>query len=301
MTLWRWSSQVLAAGALALSSCVQASTPAAPSSATSNQSAPQAAPRDQEPAAAEQPQEPAKAAADLRINDLLDRLERSAEQLTSFTADVVYEKEDAILGRKEVRIGSVIYRADAQADRKEFAILLEYQITGNVRRNDPKHYVFNGRWLAEINHAAKEFIKREVVPPGRKLDPLKLGEGPFPLPVGQPKAEVLSRFDVSEAPKPEAGLLKDLSEVEAVRLTPKPGTAEAKEYERIDLYYASDTLLPAGIDMVAENGDRKTIRLRNAVLNPQLDEDATKKLDITEPDPREWRISVQPWSAGGGT
>ena len=233
------------------------------------------------------------------VNSLLDRLENSAPDLNSFTAQVQYEKQDVLLGRKELRSGDLIYHQDPQTKEKSFAILFDSTIIDRVRRSEPKHHIFNGRWLAEVDHKNKQFIKREIVPPGKQLDPLKLGEGPFPLPIGQPKAEVLARFDVTAAPKPDEGLLKDLQNVEGLSLKPKPGTQEAQDYSKVDLYYDRETLLPVGIRTEETNGDIKTVKLLNVKRNPELTPEQLARLDIAEPDPREWRIDVRPWTPNG--
>lgn len=243
------------------------------------------------PAGAPTPQIPA------AVNDLLDRLETSAADLRSFTADIRYEKEDPLLGRKEQRLGKLIYHHDPESKEKSFAILFDAAIINGVQRGEAKHYIFNGRWLAEIDHANRQFIKREIVPPGKQLDPLKLGEGPFPLPIGQPKAEVLARFDVTVADVPSEGLLKDLKNVDGVSLTPKPGTREADDFTKVELFYDRETLLPVGIHTREVNDDHKTVRLMNVQRNPQLSADQRAKLDIKEPDPRTWRIDVRPWAA----
>lgn len=229
------------------------------------------------------------------VEALLDKLERSAGDLTAFTAKVAYEKQDTVLGRREVRRGDLIYRLEPQTGEKSFAILFETTQVGPRLRNDPQHYVFNGRWLAEIDHANKQFIKREVVPPGKQLDPLKLGEGPFPLPVGQPKAQVLARFDVTKAQLPKEGSLNDLQNVDGLLLVPKANTTEARDFTKVELFYDRQTLLPVGINLIEANGDRKTIKLTEIERNPALDEAALRKLSVEEPDPREWRIDVRPW------
>ena len=275
----------------------QASPPTAPEPATPQQP-PQVPPDNggqpvipqDVPADAPKPQIPD------AVNDLLDRLEKSAPDLKSFTADIRYEKEDPLLGRKELRAGKLIYHHDPQSKEKSFAILFDAAIINGVERGEAKHYVFNGRWLAEIDHTNRQFIKREIVPPGKQLDPLKLGEGPFPLPIGQAKAEVLSRFDVTVANVPTEGLLKDLDDVDGVSLTPKPGTREAEDFTKVELFYDRQTLLPVGMHTAEVNGDRKTVRLLDVKRNSPLNADQMGKLDIKEPDARTWRIDVRPWA-----
>jgi hypothetical protein len=232
------------------------------------------------------------------VDELLNKLESGAADLVAFAARITYEKFDETLGRKEIRIGEIIYQRDAETNQKRFAALFDAVITGNQRRERLKHYIFDGRWLAEVDHESKQFIKREIVPPGKSLDPLKLGEGPFPLPIGQPKKDVLERFDVTRAELPAEGLLKDLKETDGLLLVPKPGTAEARDFTKVTLFYDRATMLPVGIMTLETNGDRKTIRLTDAKRNPALDDAALKKLDIRDPDPHDgWGIDVQAWKA----
>jgi len=280
-----------------------ASPPAAVVQAQPPTSAPASptTPAANEPIALPEPALPAEAVAaapiDPAVDALLSKLEASAPDLIAFTATIGYDKEEAILQRTERRTGELIYRMDAATKEKAFAVLFNSTIVNNVKRKAQKHYIFNGRWLVEVDHDQKQFIKREIVPPGETLDPLKLGEGPFPLPIGQPKSEVLARFTVQPIEVPMEGLLKDLKEVDGLRLTPRPGTAEAEDYTSVDLFYDRDTLLPAGIIARQTNEDVKTVRLKDLKRNPNLGDSQLKKLDINDPDPRQWKIDVQRWKA----
>jgi hypothetical protein len=228
-------------------------------------------------------------------DDLLDRLERSHADLRDFQADIVYEKWDNVLKRKETRTGEVLYQAKPGGP-KRFAILLERLIVRNRAREHRKHYVFEGSWLVEIDHESKIFIKRQIVPPDKQFDPLKLGEGPFPLPVGQPKDEVRARFKVRRLHEPQNETLTERlagQDVEGLLLVPKPGTPAAEEIAQVELIYDRESLLPVGVSLTEVNGDRKTVILRNLKRNAGVDED---KLSIEEPDALEgWRIDVVPW------
>ena len=141
------------------------------------------------------------------------------------------------------------------------------------------------------------FSKRQIVAPGERFDPLKLGEGPFPLPVGQRRDDVLARFEASilEGTEHEqlAGYLADKS-VEGLKLVPRPLTPQAEDIAEVEIFYDSKTLLPRGIVLTETNGDRKTVMLRNLELNKGIDD---AKLSIDEPDPKEWQIDVRPWTS----
>ena len=73
-------------------------------------------------------------------------------------------------------------------------------IVADRRESIGQHYAFDGQWVVEKTPADKQFTKRQVVPPGEDFDPLRIGEGPFPVPVGQRKADILDRFDAEILP-----------------------------------------------------------------------------------------------------
>ncbi|MHC4716839.1 MAG: LolA family protein [Planctomycetota bacterium] len=228
-------------------------------------------------------------------DDLLNRLERSHADLRDFQADLFYLKWDNVLKQDEIRIGEVLYQVKADGS-KRFAILFERLLKRNRAREHRKHYVFDGSWLVEIDHEAKIFIKRQIVPPDQQFDPLKLGEGPFPLPVGQPADEVRARFKVRRLLEPKDETLAERlggRAVDGLLLVPKPGTALAEDVKQMEVFYDRQSLLPVGVCVTEVNGDRKTVVLTNLKRNAGVDEN---KLSIEEPDPLDgWRIDIQPW------
>lgn len=236
------------------------------------------------------------------LDALLDRLEASAEDLVGFTAKITYHKYDDLLDRREIRSGELLYRVDAESGDRSFALLFDRLVINRRQSEHLQHFIFDGRWLAEIDHESnpKQFIKRELVAPGRTLDPLKLGEGPIPLPIGQAKQDVLDRYVVSEVVLPAEGMLARLEadQVDGIRLVPRPGTREADEFNHIDLFYDKVTSLPIGIDVLELNDDRKTVLLREVLHNPEFTSQMLSKLDITVPDRREWRVVIESWRGG---
>ena len=227
------------------------------------------------------------------VADLLGRLEEASLDLRDFEARIDYEKWDAVLQRRERRLGTLLYQVTDRGRR--LGILLEWLIVGQRRERHRKNFIFDGVWLIEKDHEAKLFLKRQIAPPGKVFDPLKLGEGPFPLPIGQPAREVLARFDVAllEQPSDErlAQRLQGM-DLNGLLLVPKPGTRLADDFARLELFYDTATGMPVGINAVEPDGDRKTVFLSNLKRNQGID---PERLAVEEPDPREWQIDVRPW------
>ncbi len=226
---------------------------------------------------------------------LLDRLERAGEGLRDFSADITYFLWDAMLERREIRSGEILYDVRPDDGGRRFAILVTSVIVGNRKDNQNKRYIFDGSWFVEIDHDNRMFTKRQIVAPGERFDPLKLGEGPFPLPVGQRREDVLARFEASLLDGTEHEVLARFlagKPVEGLKLVPLPSTPQAKEIAEVEIFYDAATLLPLGIVLTETNGDRKTVMLRQLERNQGIDE---SKLSIEEPDPAQWQIDVRPW------
>lgn len=228
---------------------------------------------------------------------LLEALERSERELRTFSSSVSYRTEDALLGQSVLRKGSLIYTRPEPGGPRTLAILFDTQVEGGRLREQRKHYIFAANWLVEVDHERRVFFKREIAPPNTDFDPLKLGEGPFPLPFGQPPQEVLDRFDVTFATLPESGLLAklDAATVDGLRLVPKPGLDMAEKVAHVDLFYDRATRLPVGVLVVEKNGNRKTARLDGFLRNPTLTPEQTARLSVDPPKPEGWRIEIDRW------
>ena len=238
------------------------------------------------------------------VIELLDKLEKSTKELRDFQATIRYSTWDAALEQLQLRTGQLIYQVNPDDGSKRFAILFDTLVVGRRKQDHKKHYIFADSWLVEIDHENKFFTKRQIVAPGKKFDPLKLGEGPFPLPIGQSKDEVLARFYVELLDKPSdeflANKLVDL-DVKGMVLVPKPNTPEAEKFSRVELFYDSKLLLPIAINAISAQAvdpddpnsyNRKTVWLINIKRNQGIDE---SKLSIVEPDKTKWDVDVRQW------
>lgn len=228
------------------------------------------------------------------VASLLDALEEAGRGVRSFRAGLEYEKFDALLDESERRFGRVVLEG---VDReRRFAFLFDRFYDGGGREEAMRdQWIYADGWLAEVNHDRRVFTKRQIVEPGRTFDPLKLGEGPFPLPFGQPRAEVESRFAAEICALPDLPRLRSLKEVCGLRLVPKEGTSMAKETERVEIFYDRATLAPRAVVLSGRNGDRTTVILSRPVLNETLADADRELLAMPEPDPRQWTIDIRPW------
>ena len=127
---------------------------------------------------------------------------------------------------------------------------------------------------------------------GDDRDPLRLGEGPVPIPIAQRKADILAAFEVSAAPSVPDRLLREKSGVRGLHLVPKAGTrmAEENRIESIDLWVQGEAATPVAVEIRERDGDRVAVRFMKPRLNVGLDEDAARWLVPPPVDPSTWRI-----------
>jgi hypothetical protein len=250
------------------------------------------------PATARQDSTEAAAPLDPAVDAFLDRLEANGETLRTLTADVTYWKYEDLLARSVIRLGTLIASIDPEADDKRFAILFTHVVRGTRRQQTNMNYIFDGHYLAEVDYAQKVCVVHELVEPGKRLDPLRLGEGPIPLPIAQRKDDILARFAPTMLDLPLEGPLARLAERSLVglRLTPLDDSSEGKTWRFVDIFYDADTLLPVGIEVHESNGDRRTIILSNERRNPELSGEETLRLTVDPPDQGDgWMIDRRSW------
>ena len=222
------------------------------------------------------------------IEEVLDQIEKVS--IAPIKTDVVYIKIDPILKREEIRSGKLIFRMDG--DKKEVAIVFDTLLIGQRKETKKKHYIFSGRWFVEIDPEKKQFIKRELTSPNdaTAINPFDLGAGPIPLPIGQKKESVLSKFNVQFTSRPTSGLLSTLKEpFIALELIPQ---AES-DWETIYLFYNPVTWLPVGVSTIETDGTKRMSLLSN--MSDSLAEIDLALLEIETPNSADWSIDIQPF------
>lgn len=285
----------------------------------SAQQAPTASPPSTPPSTAPQIAPAAAPAGAATVDGILAALERVGAEMKDFQAKIVYETFDDLTQETSRRFGTLVLEGTGMSRR--FAIVFErMQVISHepgaedkVRSDSSRdHWIYSDGWLTEINLELKSVIKRQVMEPGKQFDPLKLGEGPFPLPIGQPKTTVLEQFDVTLCELPLVPLLRSVTDVDGLKLVPKPGTAMAKDYADVRVFYTRanttaqtrSTHDPAlrAMYLTQLNKNTVTVLLNDPKINAGIDEiqrELLKQPDLTKPewDPKQWAIDIRPLKA----
>lgn len=183
---------------------------------------------------------PVAAPASVAVYKWLKQLDERGKTLHSFSADIRMSVHHLRTDEKDINIGKIWYQTIKGRTRFDirFNILV---VDGAIARRHANHdIVFDGRWLIDRDGAAKIYRKVQVAPPGAHYDPLKLGQGPIPIPIGQSPALVEKNFIVSLIPavKTDAGLIH-------LKLVPKD--AKAFTFKRLEFWIDPKLDLPVRI------------------------------------------------------
>jgi tetratricopeptide (TPR) repeat protein len=133
---------------------------------------------------------------------------------------------------------------------------------------------------------------------GETIDPLRVGEGPFPVPLGQPRADVEREFEVALGTLPDAPLFGRLAErgdaIFTLQLVPRPGRPLARDVKRVTVAYEKATLAPVAIEVLADTDDITRVLLRDATVNGGLDESKRALLAPPQFDAATWTVDSRP-------
>jgi outer membrane lipoprotein-sorting protein len=229
------------------------------------------------------------------VDALLASVERVAATLRDFRAAVTVETTDDITGDTERRLGKVILSQDEGVPTsRRFAVILEKFIDGTGRMDErPVRYLYADGWLTEADFRERTLIRRQLARPGEPYDPLKPGEGPVPLPIGQRAGDVRARFEPSvSGAAPPAALASAGASVTGLRLVPRPGMAD-RDLVEATVWYDAATFVPRAVDAKRRNG-RTLVLLRDPVVNAGLDDGQRALLSLAAGETTGWRVDERP-------
>jgi len=232
-------------------------------------------------------------------DDLLRALETSGDDLRALSAQLRYTRDFAIAGDRQIRVGRLLFVSGPQRTGRKFSIEFTKLFVGQRVSDEVKVFIFDGSWLVEKWPGEKRFVKRRVVRPGEEFDPLKIGEGPFPIPIGQRRADILREYDAELLPPADGledpALVKFVGDAWQLKLTPRAELADDAEFVEVRLWYTRDGLLPRMARTEAPDGDVSTVQLVNVKLNGEA-EVGEADFDVRTPAPGSgWDVDVREW------
>lgn len=253
--------------------------------------APTTAPQQAERPADRQPESVTEPAAITDADKLLRALETADKDITTLTSSIRYTKKpnELVGGDDEVREGRLWFfsrppeaRAPGEAAAAEsrpqrlFQIEFTKLTLGNTRRDDRRIWIFDGHWLVEMDFETRFVDRREVVRQGEQIDPLAIGQGPLPIPIGQKRDQIVARF---EASLPAFGdgfepgkAPPSLADTYQLHLKPRPGTQEARDFREVRIWYRKSDLLPRLARAVHKDGSTTEVFMLDMQVNKDIPE-----------------------------
>jgi hypothetical protein len=243
--------------------------------------------------------------------ELLTALEAADRDLEALSASIRYVRTFSLAGDTHTRDGKLAFKSspgdEGAPPVRRFGIEFNSLIMGQIKEDILERYIFDGEWLLELDMANKEFMRRQVVPPGERFDPLRIGEGPFPIPIGQRRDDILRRFDAElVAPgdgihSDEPGLLALTRGMTQLKLTPRPEWEDELDFAEIRLWYKRNDegrLLPRMARTLNHADDESTVILSRIQVN--ADADIPEDMLVARPPRDGWNGQVLPWRGKGG-
>lgn len=220
-----------------------------------------------------------------KIDDVLDALDVRGKNLKSLSADVAKTESDMALGEDpETRSGRLRYEKLADDNVRILASFDKVQ-TGDKVKNERVEYLMKDGELVDRNYRSKVESRRVVQRPGEKIDLFKLGQGPFPLPIGQEKSAVHAEFEVTRI----AAGKDDPANTIHLKLAPKDGTELSRKFKAIDVWVDKTDYLPRRIDTLnAQQSVLTSTKFTDVQLNTTLSDDDFKLEAIKDAD---WKIT----------
>ncbi len=243
---------------------------------------------------------------------LLEELESADESISTLSANIVYDRIFMLQGDRHVRYGKLYFDVhempEDQPPYRTFAIHFEKLVLDGAVRDDKQAWIFDGRWLVEKRFVEKQYVAREIARPGTQIDPLRLGEGPLPIPIGQRKQDILDRYTAQLVPWDDAfdpedpshvGYMKYVRNASQIVLEPLPHRRNSDDFRSIRLWYAHNDeglLLPVLSRTLDRKGDESFVLLKNTLINEPIPLDL---INIDQPPPGQgWNIQAEQWRNG---
>jgi outer membrane lipoprotein-sorting protein len=220
------------------------------------------------------------------VDQVLDALDARGKTLNDFTADVRLQEDDEAVGKSTVRTGKIWFQKLPENDAR-MRLTLDKKIVQGKTFDDKLEYVYAKGWLTDRDYGRKINKRRQVVRPGEKINLLKLGQGPLPLPLGQDKADVHQLFEVKKI----APAKDDPANTIHLELTPKPGTKYEHKFDAVDFWIDTTSQMPVRIQ-TADGPEVRTWDLSNTQVNTGLTD---KDFTLSPVNEQEWQLSEEPY------
>lgn len=204
---------------------------------------------------------------DPAVKAILDRMETTSDEYKTLKADIDYKVEMRMTGETEQRTGWVAYQKKTGEMPDKFRIHFDLLRTDGGRPvKSPLDYTFDGYWLTIAKHKIKSMTRIEIARPGDKVEPLKIGKGPFPVPFGQKTADMLEYLEITTRPAKDS----DPAGTSYLKLIPRKKYKNDLAFRKMELWVDDKTNLPVKVVSKDKNKNITTVEFQNIITGDKL-------------------------------
>ncbi len=227
--------------------------------------------------------------ASAEVRAILNRLERSGKTYESLKADLVYTVVSPLTGDTRTRTGWVAFHnptAEATGSSSaRFRISFKTLKLGNKPATDNRiDYLFDGNWLTIAKHTIKSMTRIQVAAKGEKIDALKIGEGPFPVPFGQKADNVIKMFETITRNTKKG----DPENTDYLKLVPRREHKEEINFVRLEMWIDRENNLPVRIHSRDHNKNTTLVTFNNIKTDAEI-----KSAVFTMKKPPGWDLTIE--------
>jgi hypothetical protein len=185
---------------------------------------------------------------DPKIDQILTRVESRGKELRNIECKIRVFDDDKIMLTQSLRTGSVRYMV---TEPNPIWMIHFERVEVDGSRLKQEWYLFDGKWLYDVQERIKQITKYDYASSGEKIDFFDIERSPFPMPFGQKKTQILDNFEVSLV---EPGK-KDPPNTDHLVCIPRTGSRLARDYTMLEFFIRRDLNLPSRIIVRKNDGD----------------------------------------------
>lgn len=227
-------------------------------------------------------------AASAVVMKILNAQEAAGKKNPTIRANIKYSVDNLLTGDTEWRSGYVVYRKETLKASAKFRIHFETLKQGSKKSKTIRSrvdYAFDGQWLTVAKHRIRKLTRYQVAVKGQKVEPLRLGKGPFPLPFGQKTADVLKFFKVATRKSRK----KDPKNTDYLKLTTRRNRRKEISFLKMEMWIDRSTHLPVKIVSRDKSKNITTVIFQNVQGGVKI-----SKNIFQLPRQRGWKVIVKP-------
>ena len=221
------------------------------------------------------------------IKILLDKMEKAGEAFKTLKADIVYTVVSRLDGDKQIRTGFMAFAKSTEKSPDKFRISFDTLKLGEQTRKQKEKvdYIFDGNWLTIAKHKIKTITRLQIAAEGQKVEALRIGKGPFPVPFCQKTNDIIKYMEVSTRKSRKS----DPENTYFLKLVPRKKYKENMNFKRLEIWVNKDTNLPVKIRMKDKNKNKAIVTFSDIKTDEKVSEDLFKM-----EKPKGWKSNVKP-------